>query len=154
MPGAHHGERDIYRVFNELPLNTIAVAREAASSAATGGMVMDDPMSVLRWTALSVVALALGGCCTSGLCTAPSPVGVPIAWDGAGTRPSDDQRPAKRPRRPRNEIVIGPLNAVEPAAVARAGNPADAYAQQQSEAEAAEQELKQHLVICRDCLAH
>ena len=60
-----------------------------------------------------------------------------------------------KPRHRRHhEIVIGPLNAVEPAAVARSGNPADAYAQQQSEAEAAEQELKQHLVICRGCLAH
>lgn len=115
---------------------------------------MDGPMSVLKWAALSVVALALGGCCTSGLCTAPSPVGVPIAWDGAGTRPSDETRPVKRVRRQRHEVVLGPLNAVAPAPVAQAGNPADAYAQQQSEAEVAEQELRQRLVICRDCLPH
>jgi len=114
---------------------------------------MGDPMAVVRWTALGVVALALGGCCTSGLCTAPSPVGVPIAWDGAGARPSEQPRPVKRPRRSRHEIVLGPLNAVEPAPVTARSNPVDAYAQQQSEAEAAEQELKQHLVICRDCLA-
>ncbi|MBR1218867.1 hypothetical protein JQ557_12765 [Bradyrhizobium sp. U87765 SZCCT0131] len=113
-------------------------------------------MSVVRWTALGVVVLALGGCCTSGLCTAPSPIGVPVAWDGTGTRPSDEVRPVKRHRRARHEIVLGPLNAVapSPAPVAQGGNPADAYAQQQSEAEIAEQELRQHLVICQGCLAH
>ncbi|MGO4712803.1 hypothetical protein AB4Z37_09075 [Bradyrhizobium sp. 2TAF24] len=114
---------------------------------------MSGPMAVVKWAALGVVALALGGCCTSGLCTAPSPVGVQIAWDGAGSRPSETPQPVKRPRRPRHEIVLGPLNAVAPATAAGRSNPIDAYAQQQSEADAAEQELRQHLVICRDCLA-
>lgn len=100
-------------------------------------------MSVLNWFALALAGFMLAGC--AGGFTTPPPAGVPMAWDGNGVPPTDDIRPARKPRRATATIESAPIAAVAPA-------PADAYAQQQADDRASEAALKQRMVICRDCL--
>ncbi|WP_315831029.1 hypothetical protein [Bradyrhizobium prioriisuperbiae] len=100
-------------------------------------------MSLLKWIVLGVMGVTLAGC--AGSFTAPSPAGLPMAWDGNGTPPTDDVRPTRKPRRATAVIETAPIAAVTSA-------PADAYAQQQADDSAREAALKKRMVICRDCL--
>jgi len=109
--------------------------------------------------ALLFVAAALAGCCVSGNgCYAPV-AGVPLAWDGLGSPPTEaddvtagvaEQRPRK-PKRPQKEIIVGPIGGVaaepKPKLEGR-----EAYLAEEAEQLAAEARLTKKLVICTNCM--
>ena len=114
-------------------------------------------MLMQRWMGPVLICLALGGCCTDGTMCMKAPTSGPeMAWDGAGGQaPGQDVPRAKRPRRSKNEIIVGPLQSVQAtqpdrAQASVANSPA---VQQPDEAAIAEAQLKDKIVICRGCLS-
>jgi len=101
-------------------------------------------------------AIALGGCCISGNgCYAPV-AGVPIAWDGLGSPPTDvaevsEDQPKKKKTRPRREIIVGPLGDVAAAPNSRS-QASESWAQQEAADQADEIRLKNKLRICSNCM--
>jgi hypothetical protein len=116
-------------------------------------------MLMQRWMGPLLICLALGGCCTDGsMCMKAPTSGPEMAWDGTG-QPPDRDVPAKRSRRQRNEIIVGPLQGVaqemgtEPDRAVRASAANNPAAEQPDEAAAAEAQLKDKIVICRGCMS-
>lgn len=122
-------------------------------------------MVLFRFIAFAAAAVALAGCCTSSNgCYAPVP-GVPTAWDGAGSRPSDaiDPRDGMEPRRqttrriarPKTEIIVGPITHVQgeekPQPEKTPPSEKD-WAQKEATDRDADAKLTKQLMICRDCM--
>ena len=116
---------------------------------------------ILKCIAFVVAALTLANCCVSGTGCAPV-AGSPVAWDGLGAPPTEDDQSAEAPpkqhARPGREIIVGPLGAP---ASERSGKPQlkdkaqlkDAWEQEQAADQADDAKLKRKLMICRTCLA-
>jgi hypothetical protein len=97
-------------------------------------------------------SVALAGCCASGNgCYAPLP-GTPIAWDGLGSPPTENEREYKPKRTPRSntEIVVGPLNETRAQADPKS-QPQDQWTQEQAADRDADAKLTKQLMICRNC---
>jgi len=106
---------------------------------------------ISKCIAFLFAAAALAGCCASGNgCYAPLP-GTPIAWDGLGSPPIENEaeRKPKRISRPNTEIVVGPLN--ETAAADPKSQPQDRWTQEQAADRDADTKLTKQLTICRNC---
>lgn len=108
---------------------------------------------ISKCIAFLFAATALAGCCASGNgCYAPLP-GTPIAWDGLGSPPIENETEykPKRTSRPKTEIVVGPLN--EPAATQAdpKSQPQDRWTQEQAADRDADAKLTKQLMICRNC---
>jgi hypothetical protein len=106
-----------------------------------------------RWFALLFAAIALAGCCVSGSgCYAPVTPGGPVAWDGLGPVPTDDEGGEHKPRRrspQTNEIIVGPLNGQ--VAHSEVVSQAKDWDQQQATDQQADAKLNSQLKICRGC---
>jgi hypothetical protein len=116
-------------------------------------------MMLARLIVFALTAAALAGCCASGNgCYVPVP-GVPTAWDGAGTRPSEGGRPddgvpprrqaAARRARPNTEVIIGPITSAREEATPHSEQE---WAQKEAADRAADAKLTKQLMICRDCM--
>jgi hypothetical protein len=108
-------------------------------------------MAINSWLAI-VSTIALAGCCVSGSsCYAPTP-GSPMAWDGLGSRPSEnvDQHVPRRSSRPNREIIIGPLNEAK-APPDPKSQPDDRWTQEEAAALDADKKLTKQLKICTSC---
>jgi hypothetical protein len=108
-------------------------------------------MAINRWLAI-VSTLALAGCCASGSgCYGPTP-GTPIAWDGLGSRPSENvgQYEPRRNSRRNREIIVGPLNEAK-APPEPKSQPDDRWTQEQAAALEADKKLTKQLKICNSC---
>jgi hypothetical protein len=109
---------------------------------------------ISKCIAFLAAALLLANCCALGTGCAPT-AETPIAWDGLGSAPTEDEQPVElRPKkhaRTNREIVIGPLQAAatEPN---RKLQPKDDWEQQQAADLAEEARLKRKLIICRNCV--
>src|SRR4051794_8260304 len=118
-----------------------------------------DAALMSKILALVFVAAALSGCCVSGNGCYTPVAGVPLAWDGLGSPPTEtddvtagvpDERPRK-PKRSKKEIIVGPIGgvAVEPKPKLEGR---EAYLAEEAEQLAAEARLTKKLVICTNCM--
>ena len=115
-------------------------------------------MMFSRLIVFAFTAAALAGCCASGNgCYVPVP-GVPTAWDGAGTRPSEGGRPddaapprpqAARRARSNTEVIIGPITSAREEATPHTEQE---WAQKEAADRAADAKLTRQMMICRDCM--
>jgi hypothetical protein len=109
---------------------------------------------IAKCIAFLAAALLLANCCALGSGCAPA-ADTPLAWDGLGSAPTEDDQPVElRPKkrtRANREIVAGPVQAA-------AGEPnrelqsKDSWDQQQAADQAEEARLKRKLIICRTCV--
>jgi hypothetical protein len=109
---------------------------------------------VSKWIVLFCALTALAGCCASGNgCYAPVP-GTPVAWDGLASGAPNDGSEDKPKRtsshKPRQEIIVGPLNdsSAGPDSKAQAN---DRWTQEQAADREADAKLTKQLLICRNC---
>jgi hypothetical protein len=115
-----------------------------------------DAVIMSKYIALILASTALAGCCVSGNgCYLPA-VGVPIAWDGLGTAPTEtadapEDRPTRKATRPKKEIIIGPIGGVAAEAKPKLEG-REAYAQQEAADRADEARLTKKLMICSNCM--
>jgi hypothetical protein len=104
--------------------------------------------------AFLAVALLLANCCALGNGCAPA-AGAPIAWDGLGTPPADDQQPTElrpgKPARAKREIIIGPLDAAVAGQNSRTPSKDKSWEAQQAADQDDEAKLKRKLMICQNC---
>jgi hypothetical protein len=107
---------------------------------------------ILKCVTFLFAAAALAGCCVSGNgCYAPLPA-APIAWDGLGSPPTDNETKPKSKRnfRPQTEIVIGPLDGTSAQADPKP-QPRDKWVEEQAADQDADAKLKQQMKICSSC---
>jgi hypothetical protein len=108
-----------------------------------------------RFMVLLVAGSALTGCCASGTGCATPTAGTPIAWDGLGEPPTENdapgeqKRPAKRRTARDREIVLGPLNDAPARSDAKARY--DEWTRQPNEDVEADARLARQTKICRGC---
>jgi hypothetical protein len=108
---------------------------------------------ISKCIAFVFAAVALAGCCVSGNgCYAPLP-GTPIAWDGLGSPPTENEAEPKpkRTSRPKTEIVVGPLNGAAATQADPKSQPQDRWTQEQAADRDADAKLTKQLMICRNC---
>jgi hypothetical protein len=107
-------------------------------------------MAINGWLAI-VSTIALAGCCASGSgCYAPTP-GAPVAWDGLGSRPSENvYQHVPRRSRPNREIIVGPLNEAKAASEPKS-QPGDRWTQEEAASLEADKKLTKQLKICTSC---
>jgi hypothetical protein len=107
---------------------------------------------IMKCITFVFAAAALAGCCVSGNgCYTPLP-GTPIAWDGLGTPPTDNETKPKpkRTSRPKKEIVVGPLNET-PAQADPKSQSHDRWVEEQAANQDADAKLKKQMMICSNC---
>ena len=90
----------------------------------------------------------LTNCCASGNGCAPI-AGSPVAWDGLGTVPTDDNQPPG-PTNPARAKRVGQLDAA-PDGRNNEFQPTDKWEQQQGADQDDEARLKRKLMICCSC---
>jgi hypothetical protein len=107
---------------------------------------------ILKCITFLFSAAALAGCCLSGNGCYTSSPGTPIAWDGLGSSPTDNETTPKpkRTSRPKKEIVVGPLNQT-PALADPIPQSHDRWAEDQAADQDADAKLKQQMQICSNC---
>jgi hypothetical protein len=114
-----------------------------------------------RIMVLLVAGSALTGCCASGTgCSTTQTAGAPIAWDGLGEPPTENDAPGeeKRPQKRRTarnqEIILGPLNGAPPRETSTGSNAKaryDEWTRQPNEDAEADARLARQTKICRGC---
>jgi hypothetical protein len=104
-----------------------------------------------KCAAFLFAAFALAGCCVSGNgCSVPSPAGTPLAWDGLGSPPAEneaEQKP-KRASRPKTDVVGSPMATAQADHKSQAQ---DRWAREEAEDRNADAKLAKQLMICRSC---
>jgi hypothetical protein len=114
-----------------------------------------------RFMVLLVAGAALSGCCASGTgCSTSATPGAPIAWDGLGEAPTDndapgeEKRPAKRKTARNREIILGPLNGGPPRETSAGSDTKaryDEWTRQPNEDVEADARLARQTKICKGC---
>lgn len=104
---------------------------------------------VSKCIAFLATGLLLANCCALGNGCAPQ-AGAPVAWDGLGTSPTEDTKPAE-PSSKQHARAKPPMAgaATEPDSKVQSKGSWD---QQQAADQAEEARLKRKLMICSTCL--